>query len=480
MNLKQECEQTFYKELYQFDGKTQSLVMDETTGRVYLKKTHAHYDEAVFQYLSLHHHPHIANVHSYWIEDGALISLEEYIEGETLESRLQKGPVPKEEAIKFLQQICDGLQFLHAATPPIIHRDLKASNIMIAKDNTVRIIDYDAARQYKKGLERDTKLIGTEGVAAPEQYGFAQTDARTDIYALGVLMEQLFPDDPHFYDICKKAKMMDPSQRFQDVGELLQSIDGVLPKTKMKGHKLNAVSVACFLLAAIFVFSLAGFMIWGIANGRWRKQPQEVSEVEDTQSHTGNETTADDIDTFLDEHTGDLEGYPDFLPYEAPTEPFVVQGDTSYTITTGAYRFRVPSNWIKEGVYYYAEFGDYVAMFYCNSIGDLGVHSQEELFEVKDEQAQDLLDSMAAFAEDPQELKVDVIEKNGIQMIRSQSGFTVMGLKAAYEAEFFYDDIIDSVITLIFIQTDNCRIDHFEEYHGLLDSVERIAVKPEQ
>ena len=68
-----------------------------------------------------------------------------------------------------MSEICDGLLFLHAAEPPIIHRDIKAENILIDRTGCVKIIDYDAAKMYHKGKNRDTVLIGTEGSAAPEQ-----------------------------------------------------------------------------------------------------------------------------------------------------------------------------------------------------------------------------------------------------------------------------------------------------------------------
>ena len=80
-------------------------------------------------------------------------------------------PLTFAERVDILAQICDGLEFLHSANPSIIHRDIKASNIMVTDDFVVKIIDYDAAKIYVTGQTKDTMMIGTQGLAAPEQYG---------------------------------------------------------------------------------------------------------------------------------------------------------------------------------------------------------------------------------------------------------------------------------------------------------------------
>ena len=141
MDMKQDCEKTFYRELYRFEGKAQALVIDETTGRVFLQKKKQVYDEAVYAFLREHHHPHVAAVYGFWKEESELVVLEEYIEGQTLEAFLEKGTPGREEALRIVREICEGLMFLHHARPPLIHRDIKASNIMLAKDGTVKIID---------------------------------------------------------------------------------------------------------------------------------------------------------------------------------------------------------------------------------------------------------------------------------------------------------------------------------------------------
>ena len=111
--------------------------------------------------------------------------------GQNLEEMLVGQNISEKEAVFIISQLCDALKPLHNADPPIICRDLKAANVMITMDKEVKIIDFDIARTYQKGQHCDTEMMGTKEYAAPEQYGFRQTDARTDIYAMGVLLNYI-------------------------------------------------------------------------------------------------------------------------------------------------------------------------------------------------------------------------------------------------------------------------------------------------
>lgn len=132
----------------------------------------------------------------------------------------------EEQKMNIVLQLCDALSWLHHASPAIIHRDLKPSNIMLTDDGTVKLIDYDASRIHRENMTRDTHLLGTDGSAAPEQYGFRQSDGRTDIYGLGVLIRQLFPHDRHMQKIAGHATKMDPDERYPDVETMRRAICG--------------------------------------------------------------------------------------------------------------------------------------------------------------------------------------------------------------------------------------------------------------
>lgn len=116
----------------------------------------------------------------------------EYIEGISLDKVFENNGAQKvEHVVDWAKQMCDVLQYLHTLNPPRIHRDIKPANIMLQGNGHLKLIDFGTMRIYKPDKLQDTTCLGTKGYAAPEQFGSGQTDARTDIYGLGVTMHQL-------------------------------------------------------------------------------------------------------------------------------------------------------------------------------------------------------------------------------------------------------------------------------------------------
>lgn len=162
-------------------------------------------------------------------ESGQILVLEEFIPGDTLESVLTAGPVEPSYAKKITLQICEGLYALHRAG--LVHRDIKPENVMLRGDQAV-LIDFDASREICPDQDTDTHILGTVGYAAPEQFGFSQTDPRSDIYALGVLLNMmLVREHPstrlakgHFGRVVKRCTMVSPDDRFPDVSALMRAL----------------------------------------------------------------------------------------------------------------------------------------------------------------------------------------------------------------------------------------------------------------
>lgn len=171
----------------------------------------------------------------------------DYIEGNTLERLMeQEGAQPQEKVVGWALQLCDVLDYLHTRTTPIIYRDMKPSNIMLKSDGNVVLIDFGTAREFKEQNISDTILLGTQGYAAPEQFGgMGQTDARTDIYCLGATLYHLVtghnPSEPPYemYPITKwnpklstgleqiiqKCTQKNPEDRYQTVKELQYELE---------------------------------------------------------------------------------------------------------------------------------------------------------------------------------------------------------------------------------------------------------------
>lgn len=204
----------------------------------------------------------------------------DYIEGESLDKILKEyGAQPQELVIDWAKQLCDVLGYLHSQKPPIIYRDMKPANVMLKPEGNLKVIDFGIAREYKEKNLADTTVLGTKGYAPPEQHGSRQTDARSDIYALGMTMHHLLTGiDPRPADymyvpirqwnpelsgglerIIDKCTALDPEDRYQNCNELMYALehyeeeDGVYKKRQKR--KLIAFVTAA---AASVVLAITG------------------------------------------------------------------------------------------------------------------------------------------------------------------------------------------------------------------------------
>lgn len=140
------------------------------------------------------HHPHLPRVYDHFTDAQHWYLIMQFIEGETLESYVQKipsGRLPVEMVVGMGVQLADVLDYLHSRHPPIIFRDLKPANIMRTPEGELYLIDFGIARIFKPGQPKDTIAFGSPGYAAPEQYGKTQTTARSDLYSLGATLHFL-------------------------------------------------------------------------------------------------------------------------------------------------------------------------------------------------------------------------------------------------------------------------------------------------
>src|SRR5229473_3093143 len=150
-------------------------------------------------------HPNLPRIYEQFTDMGRSYLVMDFIEGETLEDHLEKLPgnrLPVDKTLEIAIQLCGVLEYLHMRQPPIVFRDLKPANVMLAANGHIYLIDFGIARHFKPGQAKDTAALGSTGYAAPEQYGKAQTTPRADIYALGVTLHQLLsgkdPSDTPF------------------------------------------------------------------------------------------------------------------------------------------------------------------------------------------------------------------------------------------------------------------------------------------
>lgn len=149
------------------------------------------------------------------------IVYEEYIEGEILSDYLVSQKITPKQAERFLRELLSAVSAIHKLN--IIHRDIKPENILIDKHSHIHLIDFGIARIYRPNEVKDTELLGTVGYASPEQFGFSQSDFRTDIYAIGMTcrdIDQLCSTRHLFRKIMKKCSRLDPMQRYPDIDSI--------------------------------------------------------------------------------------------------------------------------------------------------------------------------------------------------------------------------------------------------------------------
>ena len=128
-------------------------------------------------------HPNLPTVTDKFDIGGRYYLVMEFIQGETLQQKLDRGegPFPEEQVWDWTRQLCDVLGYIHGQNPPIVFRDIKPGNIMVDQFGQIKLIDFGIVRFFKPGQDKDTTLLGTLGYAAPEQHGTGQTDARSDV-----------------------------------------------------------------------------------------------------------------------------------------------------------------------------------------------------------------------------------------------------------------------------------------------------------
>ena len=258
------------------------LVRHQESGRFYVKKILDVYSADVYRDLQEHPIPGLPRIIDSCEDNGSLIIIEEFISGLTLRDKIDFTSTKPcdfetinicdvltiEQIGHYMINLCEILERLHSHNPPLVHRDLKPSNIMITSCDNVVLLDFNAARFYTgiDGRESDTKLLGTKGYAAPEQYGFGESSPQTDIYSVGRILQECvdaLPEvdissgepavikrsvsakvtDPRVFDpVIRKCTQISPSKRYSSAAALknaLLSCIGESIRPDITGHVIN-------------------------------------------------------------------------------------------------------------------------------------------------------------------------------------------------------------------------------------------------
>ncbi|MCM1159244.1 MAG: serine/threonine protein kinase [Bacteroidales bacterium] len=227
-------------------------------------------------------HPNLPSIIDVIDQTDSFLIVMDYIEGKPLSEKLEEqGALPCEDVVEWAKQLCDVLGYLHSRKPPVIYRDMKPSNVMLKPDGSVMLIDFGTAREFKEKNVEDTTCLGTQGYAAPEQFGGqGQTDARTDIYCLGATIYHLVtghnPSEPPYemYPIRQwnpalssglekiiiKCTQRNPNDRYQSCAELLYALEHYKEEEE-EYKKLQNIKWYLFLTSAVLTLFMGALTL---------------------------------------------------------------------------------------------------------------------------------------------------------------------------------------------------------------------------
>lgn len=259
--LEQEYQLSLYETLAELNHSPKSdvlLVQNSLTSKIFIKKILKNYNIDVYRKLQKIKSRNLPKIEELFECEDCLIVIEEFINGRTLQEYIDE-PTDEEFAIKCGIRLCEALELLHHQNPPIIHRDIKPSNVMISEDGILKLIDFDVSRVYQQDRELDTHILGTKGYASPEQFGFEQTDARSDIYSIGILLNVLTTGDMHQRNrsklggIIDKCTKLSPNERYQNVHELKSELSKLIHMPKEYQESLITQQVNLYLSCLNFL-----------------------------------------------------------------------------------------------------------------------------------------------------------------------------------------------------------------------------------
>lgn len=301
----------------------------------------------VYEKLRMLQHPYLPHIFSVEYQEGKTYVAEEYIEGVSL----GYASLSERALTKAFLEVCQVLEFLHGHQ--ILHRDIKPEHILLAADGHIRLIDFDAAREPKADEVQDTRLLGTRGYAPPEQYGFSQTDARADIYALGATFRQLLGPVARrgrWKHILRRCTALDPKDRYAAAGKIRRAVyRGRLFRWVIRPFCILVVALFAALLLSVFITPssrLAALSVMGMADTQvWQADKIDTAALE--------KAAAEGNAPLMYQYTGTdalkayhrlKAQYPDYLiVYSGYMDPngAMVFGclETTFLIRYGAYAF---------------------------------------------------------------------------------------------------------------------------------------------
>lgn len=216
-----------------------SLMRNKDTGELVVKKEMGKESFSVYSLLKSIKNKNLIKVLECFRDEDKTIEIEEYVNGERLDDYFREKKATLEQVVDVGIALCEGLAPMHKLN--LVHRDIQPKNIIITNEGNLKIIDFDISRKENENATHDTTLLGTVGYAAPEQYGFAQTTNRSDIYSIGAVLKEL-SSFSELDKIIAKCMEMDPANRYENVEQLKNELEKIKGQVERKDNGFGSGS----------------------------------------------------------------------------------------------------------------------------------------------------------------------------------------------------------------------------------------------
>ena len=214
-----------------------SLMRNKDTGELVVKKEMGKESFSVYSLLKSIKNKNLIKVLECFRDEDKTIEIEEYVNGKRLDDYFREKKATLEQIVDVGIALCEGLAPMHKLN--LVHRDIQPKNIIITNEGSLKIIDFDISRKENENATHDTTLLGTVGYAAPEQYGFAQTTNRSDIYSIGAVLKEL-SSFSELDKIIAKCMEMDPANRYENVEQLKNELEKIKGQAERKNMENKA------------------------------------------------------------------------------------------------------------------------------------------------------------------------------------------------------------------------------------------------
>lgn len=256
-----------HKVIRMLSKKADSVVlhMQDADDKDYVLRIYSQ-EKKVYRVLAQRAFKNMPDVRATYIKDGFFLVEEEYVDGVSMQEMVSGGArFEHDRAAQIATEVCRAAAFIHENG--FIHRDIKPEHVLLTPEGRIVLIDLDSAMEIRPDKLNDTQLLGTAMYAAPEQFGLTRSDVRTDIYAIGIFLNEIVTGyhpavkqyrEGVLAEIITKCISMNPEDRYQSAEDLAAALSRPHAPKKTNGRLIAILGTAAAVILAAIIFIVPG------------------------------------------------------------------------------------------------------------------------------------------------------------------------------------------------------------------------------